>query len=133
MPIRINRRPGVCKFNSSLLSDVFFRSEIVQLMEQSLLFRRAFKSVCDFWESLKSDVKSLSISYSRRKSPIRFREKVLLKNQLILLKRQLAFGCDSVKAEISDLKTALSSLFSLESNWLKIRSRVRVKLPLGFS
>ena len=37
---RINRGPGVWKFNSSLLSDVFFRSEIVQLMEQSLLFRR---------------------------------------------------------------------------------------------
>ena len=44
---------------------------------------------------------------------------------MILLKRQLACGCDSVKAEILDLETALSSLFTLESKGLKIRSRVR--------
>ena len=55
---RINRGPGVWKFNNSLLNDVLFRAEIVQLIEQSLLFRHAFKSVCDFWESLKSDMKS---------------------------------------------------------------------------
>ena len=61
----------------------FCRGEIVQLIEQSLLFRQAFKSVCDFWESLKTDMKSLSISYSRRKSRIRCREKFLLTNQLI--------------------------------------------------
>ena len=97
---RINRGPAVWKFNNSLLNDVLFRTEIVQLIEQSLLFRHAFKSLCDFWESLKSDIKSLSISYSRRKSRIRCREKVPLTNQLILLKRQLASGSDSVKAEI---------------------------------
>ena len=62
---RINRGPVVWKFNNSLLNDVLFRTEIVQLIEQSLLFRHAFKSLCDFWESLKSDIKSLSISYSR--------------------------------------------------------------------
>ena len=67
----------------------------------------------------------MSISYSRRKSRIRCREKVLLTNQLILLKRQLASGSDSVKAEILDLETALSSLFTLELGGLKIRSRVR--------
>ena len=122
---RINRGPGVWKFNNSLLNDVLFRSEIVQLIEQSLLFRRAFKSVCDFWESLKSDIKSLCISYSRRKSRIRCREKVFLTNQLILLKRQLATKSDSVKAEILDLETALSSLFTLKLEELKIRSRVR--------
>ena len=67
----------------------------------------------------------MSISYSRRKSRIRCREKVLLTNWLILLKRQLASGSDSVKAEILDLETALSSLFTLELEGLKIRSRVR--------
>ena len=122
---RINRGPAVWKFNNSLLNDVLFRTEIVQLIEQSLLFRHAFKSLCDFWESLKSDIKSLSISYSRRKSRIRCREKVPLTNQLILLKRQLASGSDSVKAEILDLETALPSSFTLELEGLKIRSRVK--------
>ena len=103
----------------------FFRAEIVQLIEQSLLFRHAFKSVCDFWESFTSDMKSFPISYSRRKSRIRCREKVLLTNQLILPKRQLASGSDSVKTEILDLETAFSSLFTLELEALKIRSRVR--------
>ena len=117
--------PGVWKFNNSFLNDVLFRTEIVQLIDQSLLFRRACKSVCDFWESLKSDIKSLSTSYSRRKSRIRCRKKVLLTNQLILLKRQLASGSDSVKAEILDLETALSSLFTLELEGLKIWSSVR--------
>ena len=122
---RINRGPAVWKFNNSLLNDVLFRTEIVQLIEQSLLFRHAFKSLCDFWESLKSDIKSLSISYSRRKSRIRCREKVPIRNQLILLKRQLASGSDSVKAEILDLETALPSSFTLELEGLKIRSRVK--------
>ena len=70
-------------------------------------------------------MKSFPISYSRRKSRIRCREKVLLTNQLILPKRQLASGSDSVKAEILDLETAFSSLFTLELEALKIRSRVR--------
>ena len=65
---RINRGPGVWKFNNSLLNDVLFRTEI----------------------------KSLSISYSRRKSRIRCRGKALLTNQLILLKRQLASGFSSI-------------------------------------
>ena len=101
---RISRGPRVWKFNYSLLNDEFFRSEIVQLIEQSLLFRCALKSVRHFWESLKSEMKSLSISYSRRKSRIRCREKVLLTNQLILLKQQLASGSNSVKAGILDLE-----------------------------
>ena len=110
---RISRKPGVWKFNNSLVNDEFFRSEIVQLIEQSLLFRCAFKSVRHFWESLKSDMKSLSISYSRRKSRIRCREKVLLTKQLILLKQQLASGSNSVEAEILDLhlESALSRRF----------------------
>ena len=66
----------------------------------------------------------MSISYSRRKSRIRCREKVLLTNQLILLKRQLASGSNSFKAEILDLEMALS-LFTLELEGLKIRSRAR--------
>ena len=44
---------------------------------------------------------------------------------MILLKRQLTSGSDSVKAEILDLEMALSSLFTLELEGLKIRSRVR--------
>ena len=67
----------------------------------------------------------MSISYSRHKSGIRCREKVFLTNQLILLKRPLASGSDSVKAEILDLETALSSLFTLELEGLKIWSRIR--------
>ena len=67
----------------------------------------------------------MSISYSRRKSRIRCREKVPLRNQLILLKRQLASGSDSVKAEILDLEKALPSSFTLELEGLKIRSRVK--------
>ena len=67
----------------------------------------------------------MSISCSRRNHRIRCREKVLLTNQLILLKRQLASRSESVKAEILDLETALSSLFTLELEGLKIRSRVR--------
>ena len=53
--------PPVRGGNNALLNDVLFRTEIVQLIEQSLLFRRAFKSVCDSWESLKSDIKSLTL------------------------------------------------------------------------
>lgn len=77
-------------FSNSLLNDVFFHFEIVQLIEHSLPFRHGFKSVCDFGECLKSDLKSVSTSYSWSK------EEVLLTNQLSLLKRQLASGFHSV-------------------------------------
>ena len=67
----------------------------------------------------------MCISYCRRKSRTRCREKVFLTNQLILPKRLLASESDSVKAEILELETALSPLFNLELEGLKFQSRIR--------
>ena len=67
----------------------------------------------------------MCISYCRRKSRTRCREKVFLTNQLILPKRLLASESDSVKAEILELETVLSPLFNLELEGLKFQSRIR--------
>ena len=67
----------------------------------------------------------MCISYCRRKSRTRCREKVFLTNQLILPKRLLASESDSVEAEILELETALSPLSNLELEGLKFQSRIR--------
>ena len=85
-------------FSSAAVCALFSRSKNLRVKEKSYYIQPSF------W----------------RKSRIRCKEKVLLTTQLILLKRQLASGSDSVEAEILDLETALSSLFTLELEGLKI-------------
>ena len=107
--------PGVWKINNSLLDDETYCDEICTLIDRFLLFKHTFDSVCTFWESLKDDIKSSTISFSCRKRIDLSRQRVLLTNRLISAKNRLTSGDLSAKSEIVDLEVSLRALISSES------------------
>ena len=117
------RGPGVWKFNNSLLRDGKYCSAISDLITQFLRFRSSFPSI--LWDRLKQEIKWFTINYSRERWRLLSREKILITNRLILLKRRLAAGCNFVKNEIIELETYLSQLFDRQLEGSKIRSRAK--------
>ena len=117
--------PGVWKINNSLLDDETYCEQIRTLIDQFLLFKHTFKSVCAFWESLKEDIKASTISFSRLRRIDLSRQRVLLTNRLISAKSRLTSGDLSARSEIVDLEVSLRTLISSESESAKIRSRVK--------
>ena len=116
---------GVWKINNSLLDDKDFCLVISETIDSYLLFRHAFPSFKEFWESLKRDIKSAAISFSRDRRTALSREKVLLTNRLIVLKQWLAAGSLSDAHEIASLEAALKAIFDSELEGAKIRSRAK--------
>ena len=114
--------PGIWKFNNSLLQDEAFCSEISDLIDAYLSFRLVFPSTKKMWELLKKDFKSTSISFARDRCKELSRDKVLLTNRLIVLKRRLASGVSAVSSEILELEASLKSIFDRELEGSKIRS-----------
>ena len=119
------RGPGVWKFNNSLLQDEKFCSAISDLITQFLRFRSSFPSDLILWDRLKQEIKSFTINYSRERWRHLSREKILITNRLIVLKRRLAAGCSSVKNEIIELESQLRQLFDRQLEGAKIRSRAK--------
>ena len=117
--------PGVWKLNNSLLEDEDFRALISELIDLFVSFRHAFSSSREFWDALKNDIQSVSVSFSRDRSRSRAREKVLLTNRLIVLKRRFALGNISDTQEIALLEASLRAIFDKELEGSKIRSRAR--------
>ena len=77
------------------------------------------------WELLKNDFKSTSIFFARDRRKEFSRDKVLLTNRLIVLKRRLASGISAVSSEILELEASLKSIFDSELEGSKIRSRAK--------
>ena len=112
---------GVWKINNSLLEDEDFRALISELMDLFVSFRHAFPSSREFLDALENDIRSVSVSFSRDRS----REKVLLTNRLIVLKRRFALGNISDTQEVALLEASLRAIFDKELEGSKIRSRAR--------
>ena len=117
--------PGVWKFNNSLLQDEKFCSAISDLIAQFLRFRSSFPSDSTLWDRLKQEIKWFTIKYSRERCRQLSREKILITNRLIFLKRRLAAGCSFVKDEITELEIQLRQLLDQQLEGAKIRSRAR--------
>lgn len=117
--------PGLWKFNNSLLSDEGFCAEIRSVIDRFSEFKHVFLSAADLWESLKADLKRVSIQFSRSTAKNRAYDRVTLTNKLIKLKALLVAGNTSVKPEISRTETDLNALYSKEMEGAKIRSRAQ--------
>ena len=107
------------------MDDESYCEQIRILIDRFLLFTHAFKSLCTFWESLKEDIKTTTIFFSRQKQINLSRRRVLLTNSLIAAKSRLSSGDLSAKSEIIDLKISLRVLITSESEGTKIRSHAK--------
>ena len=119
------RGPGVWKLNNSLLNDAYYNQSVRDLIDQYLRFQHVFVSIKEFWESLKSDLKLVSIDHSRDIRKNLSRERVQITNRLSVLKNCLVNGDESVKIEIMQLESAFQSLVDKEFEGAKIRSRAK--------
>lgn len=72
--------PGVWKLNIALPQDSEYCSEIVSLIDFFIRLKHTFPTIRCFWEFLKFEIKSLSISFARLKRNELSRQKVLLTN-----------------------------------------------------
>ena len=119
------RGPGLWKFNASLLQE----NEFCALIEDRISYLSScidfFPSVKSWWDFFKTSIKSEIVFFSRNRRRSLSRERVLLVNRLVSLKRRLISGDSAVAIEISQLESELKALISRELEGSKIRSRVR--------
>lgn len=119
------RGPGLWKFNNSLLSDEIFCQYLSERISDLSSCLSAFGSVKSWWDffkvSLKADIRLFAKSKRRELS----RERVVLTNRLIGLKRRLAQGDISVSSEILAIESHLAALVNRSLEGAKTRSRAQ--------
>ena len=80
------RGRALWKFNNSVLEDQFFCTNMTLFKNDLLVFRHGHSSYRDFWETLKENIKTYIVSYSKHKRRDTSRQNVLLTNPLIYLR-----------------------------------------------
>lgn len=117
------QRSCVWKFNSSLLSDPEFVLAMTRVIERHRLEIDKFDSLGDWWDHLKSVIRSECIAFSvQKRREINSRRNVLTR-QLIRAKSLLHSGDLCAATTIRSLESNLTSLVSKEAEGAKIRSK----------
>ena len=117
--------PGIWEFNAFLLRDSGFNDLISSRISELAEAIDSFADVSKWWDSCKNCLKAEIVAYSKEKRIRASHSGVVLTNRLIPLKQRLAWGDNSVKAEIASLELELKLLVSAELEGSKIRSRSR--------
>ena len=113
-------RSGVWKFNSSLLNDDVFKSELSQLIKDQKQSMANFPTIGVWWDNLKVIVRNFCQKYSSRKRKSTNCLRTSLTNRLIRAKNDFACGNESRASEIRDLECSLSFLALREAEGAKI-------------
>ena len=119
------RGPGIWKFNNSLLSDEIFCNYLSDCIADLSSCLSSFGSVKLWWDFFKSSLRADVISFAKSKRRESSRERVVLTNRLIDLKRKLVRGDSSVAAEILAVESHLTALVNRSLEGAKTRSRVQ--------
>ena len=120
-----NRRCGVWKFNTNLLSDSDFREEISNLIFSQKSKIAFFSSLGEWWDNLKVLIRKHCSDFSARKRRAANYSRNTLTNELIRAKRAFHAGVIRDDSQIKSLEGALSSLVLQEAEGAKIRSRAQ--------
>ena len=118
-------RSSVWKFNSNLLSDNDFKSEMSSFINAQKQRRANFASLGVWWDDLKLNIRKFCISFSSRKRARMNRERNRLTKCFIHAKSDLALGDNSASTKIRDLESTLYSLISHEMEGAKVQSRAK--------
>ena len=116
---------GVWKLNQDLLKDSEFCYSVSALINSHVLYQEAFPTVHEWWDFLKSSIKTFAIEFSREKQRKLNYDKVCLVNQLIDAKHTLLNGDSSARKTIHELKTSLKAISLLQQKSNQIRSRAK--------
>ena len=130
LPNKSPRGPGFWKFNNTLLKDSQYIDKIHNTFTQA---RKYYGHLTDkrlFWEMIKMDIRSATITYSKNKSKsIRNRERELIR-KLDHLDGTICNNCssphiDGVLREYDKLKTELQSIYEERGKQAIFRAKSR--------
>ena len=119
------RGPGLWRLNLELLEDENFCDMISKLVENHVLYQKAFPNIHDWWDFLKESIKLASQNFSKTKLRNLNRNRVCITNLLIEAKRALSGGDDSVKDTIDRLESQLRAINLSQQKSGQVRSRVQ--------
>ena len=117
--------PGHWKLNVSLLADEIYKTKLKELF---LIWEEQYKGMDNHnlkWEIIKYEVRSFSISYSKKKSREKRDAKKKLERQLSLLEQEEYLQIEEIFRKIEATKDELNKLHLEEAQGSIIRSRAK--------
>ena len=130
LPNLCPRDPGFWKFNNTLLNDEQYVSRVRDTYSQARNYYGHLTDKRLFWEMIKMDIRSATISYSKRKCKwIRDREKDIL-FKLDLLDRAIcnnfsSHDIDETLQEYENLKSELKLIYEEKGKQAMFRAKCR--------
>ena len=120
------RGPGFWKFNNSLLTD----KDYIELVTKSIpAFVSKYKDLVDkglFWEMIKMEIRSITISFAKRKAKQKRVEERELSQRFTNLQEQLRQNFDNnVKTEMDRVKSKLKKIIANKTQGSMLRSKAR--------
>ena len=130
LPNKCPRGPGFWKFNNTLLKDAQYIDKIHNTYTQA---RKYYGHLTDkrlFWEMIKMEIRSATITYSKNKSKsIRNREQELIRKldhlDGTICNNFSSPHIDGVLREYDELKTELQSIYEEKGKQAKFRAKSR--------
>ena len=124
------RGPGLWKFNNTLLDDDQYLANIRETYVSACDMHSAVKDKRLFWEMLKMEFRSTTISYSKNKSKLTHVREEEVKSRLEELDRIICNnfnspGIDPVLNEYDNLKAELQSIYEKKGRSAIFRSKCR--------
>ena len=119
-----SRGRGFWKFNATLLLDKDYVSKVKQIIAENKNRYPDFENKALYWDVLKCDIRSYSVSYSSWKAKQRRLQLDELHNIVIELEEKLNLG-HTVQKEYSHAKNQLEDAFDEKAKGCFIRSRAR--------
>ena len=124
------RGPGLWKFNNTLLDDEQYLANVRETYVSASEMYSAVKDKRLFWEMLKMEFRSTTISYSKNKSKLVHVREEEIKSRLVELDRMICNnfnspGIDPALNEYDNLKAELQSIYEKKGRSAIFRSKCR--------
>ena len=120
-----SHRPGIWRFNVSLLAVDVFCSLISDITTRHVALKTAFPSIHKWWDTLKDLFKVASKTFSKQQQRKMNSQLVNLTNRLIQAKGSLIAGDTSASILIEQLESKIQHLQLGNRGGAKVRSRAQ--------
>ena len=125
LPSPVKYGPSFWKLNTSVLDDPDYCHLINTFWNVWSTRRRDFSSLSSWWDAGKAEIKSISIKFCSSRAKRRRQRRSLLEARIASLKALLDQGDASVMGSYKECLAELALLDKLETDGLKVRSRVK--------
>ena len=121
LKIPLKRGPGYWKLNNAYLNDSEYCNEVIDIIKECTILD--FKNDMTKWELCKYEIKSMSISYAKKKSRERHSRLQTLEKQL---KHLLEIQSPNDENNIQEIEAEINKIYDFKAHGAQIRSRIQV-------